>query len=295
MFKKSSRKNLGQKIIIGFIALAVIFVFDFWIFSPKEIIEPQKAELVDLSLDLEEKNSLDKKGEILEPEPELEPELEPEPEPELEPELEPEPELPLMAKINQVPFLVQAPLAVWDELYNEACEEAALIMAKYWQTGEKLDKEIGNKEILNAVAWQKQNWGGHYDLNVEYIKKLGQEYFNLSKIYYTRVQEINDLKRELSKGNLVIVPTAGRRLNNPYYTAPGPAYHALVLIGYQEGKFITHDPGTKRGENYIYEQEVVFGAIHDWPFKLGEGSDLEKDVKAQEVLKGEPMMVVVEK
>jgi hypothetical protein len=288
---KKRRKNIGQKIIIGFIALAVIFVFDFWLFSPKEISDSQErgsfneeGEPVKPAMDLEEIDFLKETAEGSKSE--IETEIETVSETEV---------LPLKAKINQVPFLVQAPLAVWDELYNEACEEAALIMAKYWQSEKKLDKETGNQEILNAVAWQEQNWGGHYDLSTEYIRKLGREYFGLPKIYYTQVREINDLKRELSKGNLVIVPTAGRLLNNPYYTTPGPAYHALVLTGYQEGKFITHDPGTKRGENYIYEQALVFAAIHDWPFSLGESSDLEKDEKAREVLKGEKIMIVIEK
>jgi len=198
-------------------------------------------------------------------------------------------------EIENIPFLSQSPFAEWDELHNEACEEAALIMAKYWLEEKSLSKETGDKEILNSVVWQNQNWGGHYDLSAEYIKDLGINYFGLTKIYYSEIKDIDDIKVELGKGNLVIVPTAGRLLNNPYYKQPGPAYHALVLKGYQNDKIITHDPGTKRGENYIYDQSVLLNAIHDWPMGLGGGHEFDNDKKASEVLKGKKIMIVIEK
>ena len=38
----------------------------------------------------------------------------------------------------------------------------------------------------------------------------------------------------------------------------------LVIVGYTETEFITHDPGTRRGKNYRYTFDTIMDAIHDW-------------------------------
>ncbi len=38
----------------------------------------------------------------------------------------------------------------------------------------------------------------------------------------------------------------------------------IVIIGYDEENFITNDPGTVRGEEYAYNQDLIMDAIHDW-------------------------------
>ena len=60
------------------------------------------------------------------------------------------------------------------------------------------------------------------------------------------------------------VPVAGRELGNPYFSGGGPWYHMLVITGYDGNRFITNDPGTKRGEDYKYSADVLIEAIHDW-------------------------------
>jgi len=198
-------------------------------------------------------------------------------------------------KIN-VPFYVQSPFTKWDDLHNEACEEASLIMAESWIKNEVLKKEDLNQRILDSVAWQEQNWNGHFDINVQEVVELANEYFGIEKIYYTSVNSINDIKKELNEGNLVIVPTAGRLLNNPHYRNPGPSYHMLVVVGYNKKEIITNDPGTRNGESFSYPNDTFFNAIHNWPFSIKEFKFLSKDEKAEEVkLQGEKMMIVVEK
>jgi len=75
---------------------------------------------------------------------------------------------------------------------------------------------------------------------------------------------VEDIKRQLVAGRPVIVPSAGRLLGNPFYNQPGPIYHMLVLRGYTKTKFITNDPGTRRGEGYQYSFDVVMQAMRDW-------------------------------
>ena len=168
-----------------------------------------------------------------------------------------------------IPFISQAPYAVWDELHDQACEEAAIIMVYYYLTEKVLTKDIGEKEILNMVDWQIKNWGGHFDLSVEQIVELFEEYFDyqgLELIYPHTKSLVVGVKKELARGNPVIVPAAGQLLKNPYFTLPGPEYHVLVIKGYDDEKseFITNDPGTKRGADFRYNYQVLENAIHDF-------------------------------
>ena len=38
----------------------------------------------------------------------------------------------------------------------------------------------------------------------------------------------------------------------------------LVVRGYTDDKFITNDVGTRKGENYQYDYDVLMNSIHDW-------------------------------
>ncbi len=286
------KQKIMQKIVIGFVALATVFVFDFWLFMPHQYSSSSdsqqgvQAETTE-AVKEEEKENKDTQTQTRDFSVETR-----------------------VSKVNQeeateekikehvnldVPFTVQAPLAEWDDLHNEACEEAALIMAAYWLTDKELNVEEAENKIQNLVAWQERNWGGHYDLNVKTTITLAQQYFDVKRIYFTRVDEAKDIRRELGQGKLVIVPTAGRLLNNPYYKTPGPAYHMLIIKGYEGKEFITNDPGTKKGKDFVYKEDVLLSAIHDWPFEKGEGYELDKDQKAEQVLKGDKIMIVVEK
>ena len=165
-----------------------------------------------------------------------------------------------------VPFTSQAPYGNWKEPYQEACEEAALIMAQYYWLGRPLNREIANREILQMVAFQRKQLGGHFDLPAAQIAKLGKDYFHNDQLRVVYDIKIKDIQDELAKGNLVIVPCAGRLLRNPNFTPPGPVYHNLVIRGYDDLKkvFITNDPGTRKGEGYRYPYLVLYNAIHDW-------------------------------
>ena len=121
--------------------------------------------------------------------------------------------------------------------------------------------------------------------------RILKEYFGYKRVEVIRDITIDDIKSHLLAGRPVIVPLAGRMLNNPYYTQPGPVYHMLVIKGFtKDGRFITNDVGTKRGQNYAYDAEALFNAIHDAPTG-GDGwnvADPEEYIKT-----GGKVMVVV--
>ncbi len=174
---------------------------------------------------------------------------------------------PLPKKIkHKVSFITQSPFAKWDELHEEACEEASLIMLKYYKSGSNLNKDIAEEEIQKLVKYQIEMYGDFYDTDVKINKEIGEEYFGLENLKIIEDFQIIDLKRELAEGGIILIPTAGRELKNPYFSGAGPLYHNLVIIGYDDKKnvFITNDPGTRRGKNYKYNQQILYKAIHDY-------------------------------
>ena len=187
-------------------------------------------------------------------------------------------------KVNiKVPFISQAPLGVWDERHEEACEETSLIMLNAYLKNGTLDKNSGEKEIQKIIDFQIEKYGDYKDTSAKETVKLARDFYGLDnlKVVYDFTQE--DIKKYLSKGNPIIVPAAGRALGNPNFTAPGPLYHNLILTGFtQDDLVITNDPGTRKGENYTYKLSVLYEAIHDF------------DGNKEEIAKGRKAMIVVE-
>jgi VanZ family protein len=164
-----------------------------------------------------------------------------------------------------VPFTTQAPFANWDARHEEACEEASLIMVKYFLDGKKLDKDVAEKEIQDIMDFEIKKYGDDTDSTVAEIVRLAKDYYKIDnlKVIYDFSKE--DLKEQLSLRKPIIVPAAGRLLSNPNFTPPGPLYHNLVLIGYDGNIIITNDPGTRKGQNYTYPIGTLYSAIHDFP------------------------------
>jgi hypothetical protein len=177
-------------------------------------------------------------------------------------------------QINQkiqypVPFIVQAPFANWkDPIFQNACEEAALIMAAAWVRGEtEISAQEANSRIKNIVDFEDKTLGYNTDTDVDDMQKIFRQHFDYEKIFTRKNIALDDIKNELQKGNIVLVPAFGQKLKNPNYTPPGPVAHMLVIIGYDPDtrEFITNDAGTKRGKNYRYDENVLFSAIWEYP------------------------------
>lgn len=172
----------------------------------------------------------------------------------------------LRAAVNwDVPFTSQAPLANWDELHQEACEEASVLMVMRYFQGKPIGSpEQANVDIEKLVADNEALGFPVDDTAAEIIVLLKDQDPSLKAQLLKNPTE-ESLKEVLSEGKLVIVPAAGQQLGNPYFTAPGPRYHMLVLRGYTgNGYVITNDPGTKRGAGYVYTWDTMLSAIHDW-------------------------------
>jgi hypothetical protein len=171
--------------------------------------------------------------------------------------------LPASVNLN-IPFQPQAPLTNWDLPYKEACEEAAAIMVNAFFSNSPLTAETMDSEILKLVEWEKKTLGHYEDTNAAEIARTLKEYFGRSDVEVLYEYSLDDIKKAVSNGYPVIMTLAGRELNNPYYRVPGPIYHAVVVKGYVEGKFITNDPDTSRGHDYLYDPQILINANHEW-------------------------------
>ena len=175
----------------------------------------------------------------------------------------------LPASINlAVPFTPQAPHADWALPYKEACEEASVYMVKlfYDGVGEGLvDANVAKQAIDKLVEFENSFFGYFEDTNALQTAAFAETFYGFEQVALIEDPSVEDIKSAIAAGRPVIVPAAGRQLGNPFFTEPGPLYHMLVVRGYTaDGKFITNDPGTKRGEAFLYDFDTLMSAMHDW-------------------------------
>lgn len=190
-----------------------------------------------------------------------------------------------------VPFSPQAPYGDWSLPYLEACEETSALLVDSFYKGRELSPEIVKQEILQIVDWQNEKFGYYKDTTAEETAQILREYFNYQRVDVVYDFSLEDIRAQISSGHPIIVPVAGRLLNNPFYRQPGPIYHMMVVKGLsKEGNFITNDVGTRRGHNYVYDANLFYNAIHDGPLDMSQDStdDLE-----QAILAGKRAMIIV--
>lgn len=188
--------------------------------------------------------------------------------------LEPEPNTEEVVVENEsnsvnlaVPFTSQAPSGNWEQPYQDACEEASVLMTIYYYENKAMPSVERVEAILSdMVDWQEANLAGTHDITISQTAQLTEEYFD----YQTKLVPdltANKIRDLLRQGFPVIIPANGHILNNPYYSGDGPDYHMLVIKGFVDDKFITNDPGTKRGGDFIYTEANLMEAIADWDAK----------------------------
>ena len=168
-----------------------------------------------------------------------------------------------------VPFLAQAPFGQWsDAVYQNACEEASILMADLWVRGVKsISPQEATQDIKDLTDFEDKIFNTFYDLSTADTAELMKEYYNYDNVEVKTDITADDIIQELLNGNIVIVPMNGQELNNPYYTQPGPLEHKILVKGYdfKTDEFITNDCGTRHGESYRYPKDVFFNAIREYP------------------------------
>lgn len=163
-----------------------------------------------------------------------------------------------------VPFTSQAPTQNWNQPFQDACEEASLLMVDYYYQNKNLPDKVAVENILqDMVTWQEQHWGAHENLTVAKLADFALTNFN----YHSEIVHdltVDKIKSYLLKGRPLIVPADGKKLANPNFRNGGPVYHMLVIKGFVGDKFITNDPGTRNGADFVYAQDNLIESIADW-------------------------------
>lgn len=166
----------------------------------------------------------------------------------------------------KVPFTPQAPTGNWDQLHNEACEEASAIMAEAYFSGDtrtKIPATEVESQITALVNWEQARFGYSLDTTTAETAEMIRSFYHLQATVISDYTEKN-IKDALNANKVVILPVNGRLIGNPYYKQPGPIYHMLVVRGYTATQLITNDSGTQHGENYLYSFTTLRNAAADW-------------------------------
>lgn len=165
----------------------------------------------------------------------------------------------------EVPFTSQAPEENWNEPWQNACEETAIVMVNAFYKEDELNLEEAKKKILEVYNAKKDQIQVSKDESVDTIVEM----INRLELSFHAQAVSNpthaDLIGEIDAGRPVILPVFAPELKNPYYGEEGPDYHVIVLVGYDEHKkvFIVNDPGTEKGQGLEFSYEVLMEAIHD--------------------------------
>ncbi len=164
-----------------------------------------------------------------------------------------------------VPFTSQAPEKNWEQPWQDACEEAAILMLEAYYKGYGLSPLFAKDEILKIIDWEEeQNWGS--SIPIKDIGVLFETYITINKKpKLVENLSVLDIKTFLDKGLPILAVADGTELPNKWYSGDGPDYHALIIRGYtSDGKFITNDPGVNRGRNFSFPADDLMEALHDW-------------------------------
>ncbi len=163
-----------------------------------------------------------------------------------------------------VPSTSQAPERNWEQPWQDACEEAAILMLDAFYKGYGLSPIFARDEMQKMINWEEsKGWGG--SININKIKYIFENYLTTDKT--PRIIEdptAEQIKAQIRKGNPVLVVADGRVLDNKWYSGDGPEYHALIVRGYTNTHFITNDPGVNRGRNFSFSIQNLMSSIRDW-------------------------------
>lgn len=171
-----------------------------------------------------------------------------------------------LAQLNlEMPFYSQAPFSNWDYPWQEACEEASIALIANVYLEKNWDREGFNEELLRLVDWEMETFGAYEHTTVTQTVQMIEENYGL-KTQVIVNPDFEDLESAIQAGHFIVAPFAGKLLKNPNFTNGGPVYHMLVIKGYNQEKqqVVTHDVGTRNGEDYVYSWAVIQNALHDW-------------------------------
>ncbi len=119
---------------------------------------------------------------------------------------------PLPLELNlAAPFYSQAPHGDWSFPWQEACEEASLLLAANVYEKHNWTRDEFNTEILKMVEWQKEKFGTYLDTTVAQTAEIARECLKLETITHEN-PTYDDVRKILNKGHFILMFFSGKEL-----------------------------------------------------------------------------------
>ena len=184
----------------------------------------------------------------------------------LTPSVTPSPTIPKKHLVKTI-FVPQAPEKNWDQPWQDACEEAAMLTIHYFYQNSSPDLSQIKNDLLKIFSYQtSQGW--EHDVNQNQIASAFADLYGYSTQIISN-PTTTDLENLIAKNTPVLVTANGKILfkENKNFRNAGPDYHALVILGYDISKqiFTVHDVGTQHGAYFKYTYSTLLDSIHDLP------------------------------
>ena len=167
-------------------------------------------------------------------------------------------------------FVPQAPEKNWDQPWQDACEESALLTVHYYYELQKPDIATMISDYQNMFSLES-DMGWNHDITISQMATLSAKLWG----YRSEIIEnptLLDFKKYLSQDIPIIISSNGKTLfrENTHFKNGGPWYHNLVILGFDDDKnqFIVHDVGTQFGAYFRYSYYTLMDSIHDFPDSL---------------------------
>ena len=167
-------------------------------------------------------------------------------------------------------FIPQAPEKIWDQPWQDSCEEAALLTVYYYYKNINPGLTTILADFQKIFDLEKQENLSH-DVNINQMATISAKLWD----YQTKIIDnptIDEFKKYLSQNIPIIIPANGKTLfkENTHFKSGGPWYHNIVLLGYDDDKkiFTVHDVGTQFGPYFHYTYGTLMKSIHDFPVSL---------------------------
>lgn len=165
--------------------------------------------------------------------------------------------------IQNMDFRSQAPYWNWNQPYQDACEEASLLIWYYYLKNFTKTKAEYNTDLLAMVDLEMEMLWYFESTTIMEMKQIINRRDKTIKAHIIEHPTIRDIEREISQNHVVVAPFYGKWLKNPHYALWGPEYHFMVIKWYNQTNFITHDVWTLRWANREYTKSTIMDNIHD--------------------------------
>ena len=170
------------------------------------------------------------------------------------------------------PYTSEIPTGTWAPPWNNACEEATIVMVNDYYFGyETLPKKIAADNMNPLFKIENKIFGGNANTDASQTAQLINDYTDSTAVIKEN-PTIDEIKNELRQNRPVITFHYAKNIVNVNYhwRAGGSYYHVMTLVGFDDNtkEFFVHDSGDPvTGAFHRYGYDVIMNSLHDYNHK----------------------------